>query len=88
MWIAYIDESKDENRFFIYCALVIHAERWATAFTAMKAFRSKLKTDNGIYIKKELHASKFAAGKGAISDKSIFGFMSCIHRRLVLTFMA
>lgn len=71
MWIAYIDESKDENKFFIYSALVVRAERWPAAFASIKAFRAKLRATHGIYIKKELHASKFAAGKGAISDRPL-----------------
>jgi len=69
MWIAYLDESKDENKFYIYSALVVKAERWDDAFKAVKAFRKKLRIDHGIYINKELHAWKFAAGKGRISDR-------------------
>jgi len=69
VWIAYLDESKDNNSFYIYSALVVSAERWSGAFDAVKAFRRKLRQDYGIYIDKELHAWKFAAGKGRISDR-------------------
>jgi hypothetical protein len=64
-----MDESKEQNKIFIYSALVLRADRWPAAFAAMKEFRKKLRRDYGIYINKELHAWKFAAGKGAISDR-------------------
>ena len=35
-------------------------------------FRRKLKEDHGIFISKEMHAWKFAAGKGRIADHPIF----------------
>lgn len=35
----------------------------------MKALRKRLREAYGIYINKELHAWKFAAGKGQISDR-------------------
>lgn len=72
MWFAYIDESKDDNGFFIYTALVTNGERWASTFAKVKDFRRKLKEDHGIFISKEMHAWKFAAGKGRIADHPIF----------------
>lgn len=71
MWFAYIDESKDNNSFFIYTALVIDGEKWTAAFQKTKAFRNRLKSDYGIGLNVELHAWKFAAGKQAISDRPI-----------------
>jgi Protein of unknown function (DUF3800) len=72
MWFAYIDESKDNNNFFIYTAVVTDGERWASTFEKVKAFRRSLKDEHGIYISQELHAWKFAAGKGQIADHPIF----------------
>lgn len=71
MWFAYIDESKDENKFYIYTAVVLDGEKWSRAFEKLKAFRQTLKTDHGIYISQELHGWKFAAGKGRIADHPI-----------------
>lgn len=69
MWIAYLDESKDNNKFYIYSALVVREDKWARAFAALKNLRKQLRRKHGIYLAKELHAWKFAAGKGAISDR-------------------
>lgn len=71
MWFAYIDESKDDNKFFIYTAVVIKGDKWAMAFDKIKQFRKKLKDSYGIPVSQELHAWKFAAGKGSISNRPI-----------------
>lgn len=71
MWFAYIDESKDQNRFFVYSALLVNSDEWNAAFDAVKNLRIELRKSFGIYISKELHASKFCAGKGRISDRVI-----------------
>jgi hypothetical protein len=67
--MIYLDESKQENSFFVYTALMTGSKVWCDAFGAIKSFRHKLRTDYGIYKNKELHAWKFAAGKGRISDR-------------------
>lgn len=72
MWFAYIDESKEAGDLFIYTAIVTNGERWASTFDKVKDFRKKLKSDHGIYMSKELHAWKFAAGKGEIADHPIY----------------
>jgi hypothetical protein len=36
MWLAYFDESKENNQFFVYSALLINAEQWNEAFAAVK----------------------------------------------------
>ena len=71
MWIVYLDESKDDNKFFVYSALIVDSVRWSMALKATANFRRKLKSDYGIYTNKELHAWKFAAGKGQIAPRSI-----------------
>lgn len=88
MWIAYLDESKDDNRYYIYSVLVVRAERWSAAFDAVKGFRRKLRADHGIYIDKELHAWKFAAGKGKISDRVLSKEKRAAIFRECLTFTA
>jgi hypothetical protein len=71
MWFAYLDESKDSNKFYVYSALIVESDTWNSTFRALKAFRQGLRKSHGIYIKQELHAWKFASGKGQIADKPI-----------------
>lgn len=87
MWFAYIDESKDSGQLFIYTALIINGERWAGIFEKVRAFRKKLKVDHGIYLSKELHAWKFAAGKGMIADRPISKEKRAAIYREVLQFI-
>lgn len=71
MWFAYLDESKESNSFFVYSALVLDGDKWNEAFSAVKQFRAHLRDEHGVYISKELHAWKFAAGKGRIAPRVI-----------------
>ena len=88
MWFAYFDESKEENRFVVYSALVVDADRWNETFEAVKKLRRDLRSKHGIYIDKELHAWKFAAGKGKISDRVLSKAARAIIFQEVLTFIA
>jgi hypothetical protein len=72
MWFAYIDESKEAGQLYVYSALITDGERWASVFQKVKAFREELRRDHGIHLSHELHAWKFAAGKGQISDAPIY----------------
>src|ERR1700761_3655059 len=87
MWFAYFDESKEDNRFFEYSALLVQGERWNETFDAVKAFRGKLRADYGIFLNKELHAWKFAAGKGRISNRPLDKATRADIFREVLTFI-
>lgn len=69
MWLVYLDESKDNNSLFVYSALIVKGDRWSQAFDAIKLLRRNLRRDYGIFIAHELHAWKFAAGKGIVSDR-------------------
>jgi hypothetical protein len=71
MWFAYLDESKDSNKHFVYCTLIIDSDEWNKAFQATKTFRETLKTAHGVYVKKEFRASEFVAGKGKIANRSV-----------------
>jgi hypothetical protein len=88
MWFPYFDESKEDNRFFVYSALIVEAERWNEAFEAVKAFRRDLRVRHGIYIGKELHAWKFAAGKGQIADRPVSKQQRAEIFKEILTFIA
>lgn len=88
MWFVYFDESKENNSFCVYSALIVDTAHWNDAFGAVKELRRQLKRDYGIYIGKELHAWKFAAGKGRISDRVINKRDRAIIFRNILRFIA
>lgn len=88
MWMIYLDESKQDNSFFVYTAVITGSGVWRTAFANLKAFRSKLKADHGIFVNKELHAWKFASGKGHISDRHLSKQARADIFKEVLSFMA
>ncbi|HEY1362702.1 MAG TPA: DUF3800 domain-containing protein [Xanthobacteraceae bacterium] len=88
MWFAYLDESHDENRFFVYSALIVDTAQWAEAFKALKDARARLRQRRGVYMKQELHAWKFAAGKGQIANRPILKLERAEIFRRVLSFLA
>lgn len=72
MWFAYIDDSKEPGKFYVYTALVITGDRWADTFKKVKAFRESLRRDHGIFIAYELHAWKFVLGRGRPAKRAIY----------------
>ena len=87
MIFVYLDESKQDNRVFVYSALMVQSEHWNAAFQSVKQLRVWLRDDYGIYIKKELHASPFSAGKGEVSSRVLDRFQRSIIFREVLSFV-
>jgi Protein of unknown function (DUF3800) len=71
MWFVYFDESKQDNNFFVYSSLIVDSDHWNQAFEALKDLRRDLRREHGVYMRQELHAWKFAAGKGQIADRPI-----------------
>lgn len=71
MWFAYLDESKQNNQFFVYSCLVVESDIWNDVFASVKGFRRHLRDEFGVYVSKELHAWKFAAGKGRVANHPI-----------------
>jgi hypothetical protein len=71
MWFVYIDESKHNNSLFVYTALILDSDQWNAAFEGIKQLRRDLRHQHGIYLRQELHAWKFAAGKGQVADRPI-----------------
>jgi Protein of unknown function (DUF3800) len=88
MWFVYLDESKDSNSFYVYSALIVDAAQWNDAFNALKGARQRLRQRRGVYMKQELHAWKFAAGKGQIGDRPILKPERAEIFRRVLSFTA
>jgi hypothetical protein len=71
MWFVYFDESKQDNKVFVYSALIVDGEQWNSAFEGLKNLRRDLRSKHGVYMRQELHAWKFAAGKGQIADRPV-----------------
>jgi hypothetical protein len=51
MWFAYMDESKENNQFFVYSALVMNGDKWNEAFSVMRysADNRKMRVYNPIW---------------------------------------
>ncbi|HEV8564901.1 MAG TPA: hypothetical protein VGR41_08295, partial [Actinomycetota bacterium] len=70
MHIAYLDDSRDPTT-CIVSALVIPVEEWRATFQAIKGFRSEKKASDGLFTRKEWHATDFVSGRGRIADRVI-----------------
>jgi hypothetical protein len=68
--IFYIDESYDDKKFCLSAIAIRHTE-WKECFNLVREHRKKLKQDHGIFLRKEIHATDFVAGRGRISDREI-----------------
>lgn len=65
MHYAYMDESKSADR-TVFAALAIPTDRWREAKEHMLGFRHELRDTEGIFIRKEFHATDFVKGKGRL----------------------
>jgi hypothetical protein len=70
MHLIYIDDSQD-NPLYCFSALAVPADHWLDTFREVKEWRRGLRTSDGIFITKELHAWKFVSGRGRISDRVV-----------------
>jgi hypothetical protein len=70
MFLAYLDDSRDPQT-CVVCALLVPADGWKSLFGAIKAFRSDLKASDGLFTRKEWHATEFVSGHGRIADRVI-----------------
>jgi len=76
MHLVYIDESYDADG-FAFAALLVPEAEWRSCFSALAHFRTAIKNSDGIYVRKELHARDFVAGRGNISQNLISKFRRC-----------
>lgn len=90
MHFIYLDESKQTQggTVYLYSALAIHESVWREVFDKVKGYRRHLRAQYGVYISKELHAWKFVAGKGEISDRVLTKQVRAQIFRETLEFMA
>ncbi len=66
----YVDESYDDNKYCLSAISIRHSE-WKECFDNVRQHRVNLKNDYGIYLRKEIHARDFVAGRGDISQQVI-----------------
>lgn len=55
----------------MFTAIGVHSKHWKEVFGEVLRFRKDLKKHAGIYMNKELHATKFVSGRGRPSDKHL-----------------
>lgn len=63
MHLVYIDESYGAKTSVI-SALVVPVELWGDILGVVRQFRGELRKSDGIYVREELHATKFVNGRG------------------------
>jgi hypothetical protein len=69
-WIFYVDESYDRNVFCL-SALAVRDRDWQQSFDDIREFRRQLKSDYGIRLSKEIHATDFVSGRGKLGPKIV-----------------
>jgi hypothetical protein len=70
MHICYMDDSGDDN-VRAFSLLTVPVDQWKLCFNGIKDYRKKLRASDGIFVTKELHATKFLSGHGYWSDRAI-----------------
>ncbi len=66
MHFVYIDDSKDA-KLACFSALLIPADRWRDSLDHLLGVRALMNKSDGIYIRKEIHATDWNGGKGRIA---------------------
>ncbi|WP_353630659.1 DUF3800 domain-containing protein [Achromobacter xylosoxidans] len=70
MYIFYMDDS-GENGLHIFSALGVEDKNWREVSNAIRNYRRALRRHAGIFMNKELHATKFMSGRGRPSDRHL-----------------
>lgn len=77
MYLMYVDESGDigltgsPTRYFVLTGLVLHELRWRQTLDELIAFRREQKTDFGLKLREEIHASPMLSKPGDLVRKGI-----------------
>jgi Protein of unknown function (DUF3800) len=66
----YVDESHDDNKFCLSAISIRHSD-WKECFDEVRAHRVRLSTDHGMFLRKEIHAHEFVAGRGQPSRRPL-----------------
>jgi len=70
MHLVYIDDSFEDPT-QTYAAIAIAASSWRAAFSEILTWRRDLKKSDGIFVRREFHATEFVAGRGHLGDKIV-----------------
>ncbi|HEY2886123.1 MAG TPA: DUF3800 domain-containing protein [Rhizomicrobium sp.] len=70
MHFVYIDDSKDTH-LACFSALLVPADKWRASLDWIITLRQQMKVSDGIYVRKELHATKWNSGRGRIAPYPI-----------------
>lgn len=70
MHIVYIDDSKDGKN-ICFSAVIIPADEWLNTLNLLVEMRRAMKESDGIYMKKELHATDWLGGRGNVAENAV-----------------
>lgn len=70
MHLVYIDDSKDEH-LECFSAISIPEDNWSACLTHLIGVRQQLRDSDGLFTRKELHATDFVGGRGRIAHTVI-----------------
>ena len=87
MHFIYIDDSK-EPPLYTFSAIAIPDDEWRNVFDALRMYRRDIRDSDGIYIRKELHARNFVAGRGKISDREVGKYRRSVIFKSFLSLLA
>jgi hypothetical protein len=66
----YVDESYDNQKYCLSAISIRHSD-WRACQDTVRQHRILLKDQYGMFIRKEIHATEFVAGRGRISEQTI-----------------
>lgn len=87
MYLVYIDDSYSTG-FYCFSAVAVHSDYWKQIFREIRRWRKQLKSSDGLYVYKELHATDLVAGRGRISSKIVGKYRRCQIYREGLSLLA
>lgn len=70
MHICYMDDSGEDN-VRAFAMLTVPVVHWKAGFEAIRSFRRKIRDSDGIFIRNELHATKFLSGHGYVAKNRV-----------------
>lgn len=70
MYLVYLDDSRDDLS-CVVSALLVHESDWLRMFNRIQEFRRDLKTRDGLFMRKEWHATEFVSGHGRIGVRDV-----------------
>lgn len=85
MHIVYIDDSGDRT-YGTFSALIIPAKNWRESLDLLIDMRRDFQRRYGMFVRKEIHARDFVAGRGKVGSRSIPKGLRCeIFREILRT---